>query len=61
MTLDQWGAILGQNTMALIDDYIAGEALPSAVLGRLDALAEDMGLDSGAVILELIRRAPYAQ
>jgi hypothetical protein len=61
MTLDQWGGILGGNMMSLLDDYFAGQALPQVALDRLDSMAEDMGLDSGSVIIELVRRAPYAQ
>jgi hypothetical protein len=57
----EWRTLLGDNLMNLVEDWIAGEELPSAARTRLEDIAQTLAIPSPEVLRELISRAPYQQ
>jgi hypothetical protein len=54
----EWQGILGESLSRLILDYsLRGEELPYSANGRLDDIADQMGLPSGEVLLQLAAQA----
>lgn len=61
MSIEEWRTRLGETLFNLTEDTIAGEELPYAAETALDEVATGMGLSGHDVIIELLRRATYAQ
>jgi hypothetical protein len=52
----EWRTLLGDNLMNLVEDWIAGEELPSAARTRLEDIAQTLAIPSPEVLRELIAR-----